>query len=188
MGKSTIAKSLGQHYGLAWMRTDTIRDFMRTLVPKESHAKLFNSDGYTAEQFLNKFSVEEIAQMELDQADDVRSGVKFFINARSDWPEGFVCEGVNIVPSWVAQDFASSTEVQTIFISNRDEQRIRNVVYNRGLFAPAKTYSDDVKEKEVEWVLRFDDLLRKEIQKYNLPLIELTYTDHDIDNILKFLL
>ena len=45
-------------------------------------------------------------------------------------------------------------------------------------------YSDDVKEKEVEWVLAFSRMLVAEVEKYGYPLIETSKSDDDLTQLL----
>lgn len=39
------------------------------------------------------------------------------------------------------------------------------------LWDDAEKYPDDVKEKEVEWVIEFNNFIKRESKKYRLPVI-----------------
>jgi len=133
VGKSTIAAALARHYGLPWISTDQIRDIMRTVADRGDYPKLFTPEHYDAERFLTEFSAEEIARMELEQGEEVWPAIKQFIEDDYTWKQGFVMEGVNILPHLVARDFARAEQVRAVFLVDENEDRMREVIFNRGL-------------------------------------------------------
>lgn len=183
-GKSTMAALVAKHLNLPWISTDQIRETMRLVARREDHPKLFNPEGYDAQKFLTEFSASEIADMELEQGEAVWPGIKKFIEDDYTWKEGFVMEGVNILPHLVAQDFSDNKEVKAVFLVDEDADRIKDVVYNRGLWDGAKEYSDDLKPKEIEWVLDFSHKLKAEAEKHNYPTVEVQKKDDDLQPIL----
>ncbi len=183
-GKTTLASSLSDHTGLPWISSDQIRGIMRTIASPEEHSKLVNTKDYTAEQFLSKFSVEEIVNMEIEQGDAVWPGIKRIINS-DEWSNGCIIEGINILPHLIAKE--NNANINPIFLIDENVNRIREVVFNRGLYADANTYSDDVKEKEVEWVLLFNHKLRKETEKYGYSWIEVDKSMNDFEKALDVL-
>ena len=186
-GKSTIGRLVAQHLGLPWISTDQIREIMRTVVKRKDLPKLFTPEGYDAEKFLTEFSAEQIVKMEMEQGEAVWSAVKKLIEDDWVWENGFVVEGVNILPRLVAKDFGSNENVRSVFLVDEDGDRIRDVVFTRGLWDGANTYSDDVKEKEVEWVLLFSHKLKEEAEKYGYPLVEVKKNKDDLAAVLKVL-
>lgn len=181
-GKSTVANLLSKHLNLPWISTDQIRETMRVTADRKKIPNLFNPEGYDAERFLTEFSAEEIVRMEMEQGDAVWPGVKNFIEEDYTWKQGFIIEGVNILPHLVAQDL--SQPCKAVFLIDEDADRTREVVFTRGLWGDAHTYSDDVKEKEVEWAVLFSHKLNAEAERYGFPCIEVQKRDTDLDLIL----
>jgi 2-phosphoglycerate kinase len=183
-GKSTIAALVAKHFNLPWISTDQIRELMRLVAKREDYPKLFDPKDYTAERFLTEFSAEQIANMEMAQAEAVWPGIKNFIEDDYAWKQGCVIEGVSILPHLIAQDFANNKNIKPVFLIDEDADRIRQVVFTRGLWDDAHTYSDDVKEKEVEWTLLFSHKLKTEVEKYNYPWVEVNKSDNDLSAVL----
>jgi 2-phosphoglycerate kinase len=186
-GKSTMAHLVAKHLGVPWISTDQIREIMRLVANRKDYPKLFNPEGYTAERFLTEFSAEQIANMEMEQGEAVWPGIKKFIEDDYTWKDGFVIEGVNLLPHLIAKDFANEKQIKPIFLVDEDADRIRNVVFTRGLWDDAHTYSDDVKEKEIEWTLLFSHKLKTEVEKYGYPWIEVKKQEDDLQAVLKAL-
>lgn len=185
-GKSTVARLVAKHLNIPWISTDQIREVMQAVADRKTFPKLFNPEGYNAERFLTEFSAEQIAQMEMDQGDLVWIGVKKVIE-QNTWEDGFVIEGVNILPHLVAKDFGGNADVKAVFLVDEDADRMREVVFTRGLWDDAHTYSDSVKEKEVEWASLFSHKLKAEVEKYGYPWIEVKKNENDLQAVLKVL-
>ena len=154
-GKSTMADLMAKHFGIPWISTDQIREIMRTTASKKDFPILFYTKDYTAERFLTEFSAEQIVKLEMEQGEEVWAGVKVLIEEDYTWKVGFVIEGEDILPHLVARDFKNDKHIRSVFLVDEDADRIRDVVFTRGLWDDAHTYPDDVKEKEVEWALLF---------------------------------
>ena len=183
-GKSTTASLLAKHLNLPWISTDQIRETMRLVARREDHPTLFNPEGYDAQKFLTEFSAGEIADREMEQGEAVWSGIKKFIEDDYSWKEGFVMEGVHILPHLVAQDFANNKEVKVVFLVDENEDRTKDVVYTRGLWDDAKEYADELKPKEIEWVLDFSRKLKTEAEKFGYPTVVVEKKDTDLQAIL----
>ena len=186
-GKSTVAKLLAKHLDLPWISTDQILEIMRSIADKNVHQNLFEPEGYDAKRFLTEFSAEKIAEMEMARADAAWIGISKFINNGYPWLKGFVVEGVDILPHLVARDFKNNKKIKSIFLVDENADRIRDVVFNRGLWDEARKYSDDLKEKEVEWVLAFSHKLKSEAEKYGYPLVEVSKHEDDLGSVLESL-
>jgi len=185
-GKSTLARALSKHLDLPWISTDQIRSVMKATVRREDMPKLFNEES-TAEKFLTRFSAEEIVRMEREQSEAVWLGVRAFIRGDSTWKSGFIIEGVSILPHLVAEDFGADARVKPIFLLDDDESRTRHVVFTRGLWDDAHTYTDDVKEKEVEWALLFGRQIREDAARHGHPCIDMRKNEEDLKAVLKAL-
>ena len=183
-GKSTLAALVAKHLKLPWISTDQIRETMRLVARREDYPKLFNPEGYDAQKFLTEFSASQIADMKLEQGEAVWPGIKKFIEDDYTWKEGFVMEGVNILPHLIAKDFANNKQIKSIFLVDEDVNRIRDVIYNRGLWDDACEYSDDLKPKEIEWVLDFSHKLKARVEKYSYPWLEVKKKDDDFQAVL----
>jgi len=176
-----------QVLNIPWISTDQIREIMRLVAKREDHPKLFTPEGYTAEQFLTEFSAEQISDMEMEQGEAVWPGIKKFIEDDYTQGKGFVMEGISILPHLIAKDFKDNKHIKPVFLVDEDADRIRNVVFTRGLWNDAYTYSDNVKEKEVEWALLFSHKLKVEVEKYGYPWVEVRKSNDDIKVVLKAL-
>lgn len=183
-GKSTVAHKLARHFDLPWISTDQMRKIMRKVANRAEHPKLFKPEGYSVERFLTEFSVEELLQMQSEEAEAVWAVAQAFIKEDWMWTRGFLVEGIHILPHLVARDFGDDARVKAVFLVDEDPSRVRQVVYTRGLSGDAKDYSDNVKEKEVECVTRFSRQLRAEIEKLRFPWISVTKSDADLEKVL----
>lgn len=185
VGKTHTAKRLSKKLNLPWISTDGIRAMLRKVVDKKEFPELFkNTPHLTAEEYLAKYSAKEIVDNQNNQSIDVWKGVKAFIDTDYAW-ESFIVEGVAILPKFVNRDLKKDKRIKSVFLVNNNEEQIRKVVYTRGLYDDADTYSDDVKEKEVEWAMMFNNWLKKEAKKYKFPVYEIKKWNYPIDDILK---
>ena len=69
---------------------------------------------------------------------------------------------------------------------NSNKERIKEIIYTRGLWTDAKKYSDSLKNKEIEWVLAFNAWLENELKGYDYPVIEYN-GESDILKLMKYL-
>lgn len=174
VGKTTMAKMLSAKFDLPWMSTDVIRDIMKTIADPKQHPKLFTEGHETAESFLGAFSAQRIAEMEIEQGTAVWPGIRHMIDTEYSWSSGTIIEGVNLLPELIARDYPQNNAVRSVLLIDHDEERMRRVVFQRGLWDRADTYSDDVKEKEVEWAMLCSKMLEKQAIKHDVPIVEVT--------------
>lgn len=186
-GKSVMAAKLARHFDVPWISTDQIRTIMKSVASPAKYPLLFDTHGMTAEQYFATFSVEEIAQNEFEQANEVWAGITAFIDKNSDWRNGFIVEGVNIIPNLVKQSYGDNREVKALFISDSDDAHIEKVVYGRGLYEDAKKYSDALKPKEIEWVKLFDKMIRDDAASSGYNVVDIAKDEIDIAKILSLL-
>lgn len=59
-------------------------------------------------------------------------------------------------------------------IVDKNKERTRKVVFERGLWDDAGSYPDSVKEIEVEWATLFNEFIRQESSKYGYKPYEVT--------------
>lgn len=179
-GKSTLAKKLAQHFDVPWISTDQIRKVLQATVSRERYPDLFNAE-MSVEEFLQKFPKEKIVEMENAQSKAIWDALSVFINDPYPW-KSLIVEGVAILPEFV-QNLKTDKKVLPLFLVDEDADRMRQVIYTRGLFAGAREYSDSVKEKEVEWCLEFVKQLKVESTKYGFETTEVSKNDSDFDTI-----
>lgn len=185
-GKSELARQLAARLCLPWISSDQIRDTMRLAARREDHPDLFNPSGFDdAERFFSHFSAEQIAAIEIGQAKAAWSGIRHFIENDYTWTDGFILEGVNVLPSLVAQDFRNDPRVKAVFIVDRDETRMRRVIFERGLWDDADAYADELKECEVRWVRLFASHIEREAAEHHYPVVDVNKDDQDAANLLQ---
>lgn len=190
VGKSIVARLLSEHLGVPWISTDHIRDVMRLASTRKTEPGLFVPEGYTAERFLTEFSAEQIAEIEWKQGEVTWEGVRQFIVNNHGWKNGFIVEGVGMLPHLVARDFgddAEDAEIRTVFLVDDAPERVRDVVFTRGLWDDAHRYPDELKQKEVDWVLKFSHKIRDQAGKYGYPLVEVRKRKEDLAAVLAVL-
>lgn len=188
-GKSTLAKQLSLHLGVPYISTDQLREVAKPYADAARFPNLCHTVDISAEEFLGRYSPQEISDMEFDQGAEVWPAVMGMMACTWDWEKGGIIEGVNILPQLVAgADFSSlSHRVKSLFVVDHDEARMRKVVFERGLYGDADSYSDDVKDKEVEWAMLFTKRLHDEARAHGLLVLEVTKTDDDLHRALKLL-
>lgn len=185
VGKSTLAKSLSDKLNIPWVSTDQIRQIMRSATSRVQTPSLFNPEGYDAEKFLNEFSADQIVEMEIAQGEATWVGVKAFIEDAYPWIDSYIIEGIAILPHFVHKDMHNLKEVCPVFLVDSDADRVREVVFNRGLWDDARLYPDELKEKEVEWVLKFNDHIVHATEKYHYPKIEVSKKFDDLTMLME---
>ncbi|MBU8830557.1 hypothetical protein [Mycolicibacterium goodii] len=186
-GKSTLAQQVARHFDLPWVSTDQIRNTMRVTASRQDYPNLFNPKGYSAERLLTEFSAEEIVDIEFRQSEAAWLGISAFIKNDYRWTNGFVVEGINVLPHLVRQDFADNDGIRAAFLVDRDEARTRKVIYERGLCDDVDKYPDSAKEKEVEWVTLFCHSLEREAAHYGYPVIDVDKTNDDLARLISVL-
>lgn len=187
VGKSTMAGLLAEHLKVPWISTDQLRALMRIVADRNKLPKLFEPEGYDAERFLTEFSAREIVNREFEQAEATWPAIQMFVNEDYTWDNGFIIEGIAILPHLVAKDFGQNQNIKTIFLVDEDADRIRDVVFHRGLWDDADKYPDSVKEKEIDWALLFSHELKTEAEKFGYPCVEVSKNKDDLRTLLKCL-
>jgi 2-phosphoglycerate kinase len=184
VGKSYLARKLSEKFKLPWISTDGIRDQMRKIVKEEDYPALFyfdESKGLTAEGYLATHTPQQIVDDQNMESEDVWKGARAFIDTDYVW-KSFIVEGVAILPKFVSE-IKQDKLIIPIFIVDENRDRIKEMVYGRGLWGDAKTYSDDVKGVEVEWALLFSKYIKNEATKYGFDFYEIGERDKLVEQI-----
>ena len=186
VGKSTIAEMVAKHYDLPWISTDQIRMIMQTVANHDERPALFAGMNMSADEFFETYSVNDIIQQEREYGEEVWAGVKRFIDTNWVWKKGCVIEGVGIFPK-LAAEYTDESGVKTIFLSDENTDHIREIIYERGLFTHPEKYSNEMKEKEIEWIKAFDQTIRQEAEQYGFPVVAIAKDSNDINKVLEIL-
>lgn len=160
---------------------------MKSAIDPSSNSVLNGSIDLTAEDYFRKFTPKQIAQMEYKQGVATWPGISFMINDDWTWRDGFILEGVNVLPKLVSKEQIRNSNLQAIFLSDRDTLRTKEIIYTRGLYDKADSYPDALKERELEWVKIFDEIILKEAKKYHQPVVEIDKNSNDLTKILEIL-
>jgi 2-phosphoglycerate kinase len=155
--------------------TDNIRDWMMRITNAQDYPRLFYGEGLDVESFYRKYDTpEKVLKGEIDQGKDVEKGIVALLECYLPW-EQLAIEGIGITPEVVAQlqKQFPKIEFETTFLFDNDLTQIKRRVWQRGLWDLADTYPDYIKEKEVEWVVLYNEFYKEEAKKYNLPLTDI---------------
>ena len=181
-GKTTLAKKLGKHLGLPWFSTDYIHDIALTMAKREDFPEAFNVRDYSAEEFYDKYSIEDVVQSEIAISHEVWPGVRTLVDS------GFegVIEGVAVIPELV-NSLKDVEGIQVVYIINDNAEDIFKIAQTRGIWDLSHLYSDSVRKKEVEFVLGYNEYLKKEAEKYGYPVVVVNRDDTDLEKIINIL-
>ncbi|KKR08262.1 MAG: hypothetical protein UT32_C0002G0025 [Parcubacteria group bacterium GW2011_GWC2_39_14] len=156
---------------LPWISTDIIRTIMQKTVKKVDYPDLFYPAMDEAQDYLGKKSSQKIVDDQNKESAVVWRGVEAMIRTQDTW-ESYIIEGVAILPEYVSLVSKEVENIQPFFLYEERVERIREVIFTRGLWDEADKYSKELKEKEVEWVLLFNQFIKDEATKYGFPLIQ----------------
>jgi 2-phosphoglycerate kinase len=171
VGKTFLAKRLSEKFKLPWISTDTIRGMMQKIVKKTDYPALFYPSSAEAKKYLEEHSAQEIMDDQNRESAEVWKGVEALLKTDYSW-QSFIVEGVAILPEFVHGIVIKGRKIIPVFLYEARRERMRDVIFNRGLWDAADKYSDDLKEKEIEWVVLFNGFIRKEAGKYGFALVE----------------
>ena len=125
--------------------------------------------------------------IEVGQGVAAWTGIEALIERDYTWPQGCVVEGVNLLPLLIARDLAGVADVRAVFATESRPERMREVIFTRGIWDEAGRYPDSVKEKELAWVLAYDAWLRDQAQAHGFPVVALSKDGDDLGRILQAL-
>jgi 2-phosphoglycerate kinase len=189
VGKSYTARKIAGLFGIPWISTDTVREQMRKIVKEEDFPNLFLHSDATSEMaadFLSSKSAKEIVMHQNTESIDVWEGVSALIKTDYVWGD-FIVEGVAVLPNLVKELSVENKKMIPIFLIDNNVERIRKTIFTRGLWDDAEKYPDSVKEKEVEWVLEFNNYIIRESKKYDFPVVEIADQKRYISKIEKLI-
>ena len=174
-GKTTLARELSRRLALPWLSTDQTRLVMQGVADPKQYPQLLPAHGLSAAEFFQRFSPEEIAEREYMHGIETWPGNKKLIEDDFTWREGFILEGVNILPS-LLPSLQTSSDVRPLFLTDEGDDALRKAIFSRGLYADA----DTLKECEIIWARLFDQRIQAEAQQYGYPVVRVQ-KDSEID-------
>ncbi len=169
-GKTSLAKQLSKHLQMPWISTDFIRGWMRMMVNKKDYPDLFNFTNITAEEHYQKFTINDSIKFDVKRNLDVFNGLKKFIEKNNDWEmwDNFIVEGISILPEKIKDFDFDKVNLISLFLIDTDLDRIKKIVYERGLWGDAESYADWVKEKEILLLEKVNQDYLKKCKKFGL--------------------
>lgn len=183
-GKTTVARELSMRLNLPWLSTDQTRLVLQGVVSMNTHPSLMSGHGLSAEEFYQKYSAEEVAEREYQHGIEAWPGNKNLIENDFTWREGFIIEGVNILPS-LLPTLKTRSDVRPIFLTDTGDEALRRAIFGRGLYTDAERYSDVIKEREMVWARLFDRRIIKEAREFGYPVVRIEKdTDSDMPKVL----
>ncbi len=186
VGKSYLAERLAQDLKLPWMSTDIIREWMRELIThREEFPNLFDFDHREHAdpvEYLTTRTAQEIVDHQNLESVQTWKGVEALVKKNYVW-DSFIIEGVAILPQFAADLAKRNPRVKPVFLLDHDADRLREVIYTRGLWDDADKYPDTVKDKELAWVMLFNSWIERECKKVGLPTIEVQRGDSYIEEV-----
>lgn len=183
-GKTTIARELSARLGLPWLSTDQTRLALQGAVSSDTHPSLMSGHGLSAEEFFQTYSPEEIAEREYQHGVEAWPGNKHLIENDFTWREGFIFEGVNILPS-LLPTLKTNSDVRPIFLTDTGDEALRKAIFGRGLYMDAARYDDTIKEREMVWARLFDERIIKEARGLGYPVVRIEKdTNSDMPKVL----
>ena len=127
----------------------------------------------TTSKYLDEETAGEIADGEFAKGEAVSPGVRKLINEDHTWADGFIIEGDDVLPHLVARDLSDARHVSAVFIGDPDIERIRRVVFARNSTGDdARAYTEEVKEKEIRWILAYGEKLKTQANDHRMPWVE----------------
>jgi len=187
-GKSTIALALSKHLGLPWISTDQIGTMMRAVASRASHHDLFTWHDRDDFRYLDEQTASEIADGEFAKGEAVWPGVRKLIDEDYTWADGFIIEGDDVLPHLVARDLSDARHVSAVFIGDHDIERVRRVVFARNFVGDdARAYPDEVKEREIRWILDYGEKLKSQAREHRMPWVDVQKDEHDLARVLAVL-
>ena len=159
---------------------------MREIVREKDYSNLFYFTKKTAKNYLTSHTPEQIVKDQNNESIDVWKGVKSFIDSDYNW-QSYIIEGVAVLPKFIFEDLSNNKSIRPIFLLNNNKERIKKIIFKRGLWSNSNKYPDNLKSIEIEWVIRFNTWLKKELKKYKYPLIEFKENHIPISEVKKYL-
>ena len=170
-GKSTLAKQIAHDEGAMMMETDVIRDWMKQIVPKvEGDALFYDVDG--PDEFYRVLdTAEKVMNGEIAQSEAIERGIWALLKTHHKW-DHLVFEGIAMVPRLMHEidDEYPDVEVEKIVLVDADRERALSRIKKRGLWGPIGTYPEELIDREIEWVVLYNQWFEDQAREHNIPV------------------
>ena len=186
VGKSYLAQQLSLKLGIPWISTSDVNSLMAR--PKEEGEAVveFDSEGQTPQQLLRKLTPQENLEQQNRENEGVWKDVFSFIKLNDLW-DSYIIEGVAVLPHLIARDLGKRSDIHPLFLLDKDEARLRNVVKMKPVWEYSRGYAGRAKKLDLEYVLLFNSWLREQLKKYPFPSIELSEETMSLAAVLKII-
>jgi 2-phosphoglycerate kinase len=171
-GKSTLADTIAAKHQAVQISTDNIREWMKKVSSTKEYPDLFYDKNMDVESFYKHFDTPEIVMnAEINQGKEVEKGIKALLECYLPW-ERLVIEGIAITPASAKKlaELFPKIEFEIRFLYDDNVERIKQRVWQRGLWDLADKYPDYIKEKEVQWVVLYNEFYMREAEEYKYLL------------------
>ena len=174
-GKTTLSNLWAAKHQATQLSTDSIREWMKRLTRLEDYPRLFYDYQLDVEDFYRQYdTAQKVMQGEIDQGNDVEKGIEALLKCELTI-ERLIIEGIAITPEFAVriQQDLPNIQFEATFLFDDDVERIKKRIYERGLWGPRDSYPDYIKDKEVDWVVLYNDFYRNEAHKHKFPLLHI---------------
>lgn len=182
-GKSFLAKELSKKLAIPVIATDKIREDMKKIEPREKYPALWEFDA-GVEAYLNSHSPREVFEAHHRQSLATWDGIRNWMDKNQ---ESYIIEGVAVIPELINRDFGHNDFVKSIFLYDNSRDSTLDMFKIHGFWDGAPKYSEDINKKYLEWVLIFNEWLKKECEKYGYSSLEVGDRATLLDCALKFI-
>lgn len=174
-GKTTLAALKAAQHQATQISTDNIRDWMKRVALPEQYPDLFAGSELNAEAFYREYNTpEKVLKQQVDEGFDVAKGIKALLECYLPW-ERLIIEGIAITPTSAKQLIADfpSIEFEVTFLYDNNTKRIQQRIKERGLWSKANTYPEHIQEKELPWVILYNEFYQHEARLLGFELLQI---------------
>jgi 2-phosphoglycerate kinase len=174
-GKTTLSNVWAAKHQATQISTDSIREWMKRLTKPEDYPRLFAGAELSVEDFYREYNTaQKVLDQQVEEGKDVEKGIEAFLKCDLTI-ERLIIEGIAITPESALrlQKGLPHINFETIFLFDDNTERISSRIHQRGLWGPKDTYPDYIKDKEVEWVVLYNDFYKTEAHKNHFSLIHI---------------
>lgn len=171
-GKSTLADKLAVERDAVQFSTDNVRDWMLRITNKNEFPDLFYSSNLNVEEFYAKYNTaQKVFDGEKNQSKVVEQGIVALLSCFLPW-QRLIIEGIAITPDFVvkAKELFPNIKFEPIFLYESNNETMKKRINSRGLWDLADKYPHHIKEKELEWVILYNEFYKDQTKLFSFQL------------------